>query len=350
MKISKLFTRRPDQDDSRCTGKMIRWGILSTGSIAGSFSEGFEHISNGTLQAVASRSKNKAEKFAKRFGIPTAYGSYEELAADQDVDVIYVATPHPFHYENTMMCLEAGKAVLCEKPFAMNAIQAETMISRAREKNCFLMEAMWTRFNPVVVKLREALTNKTVGDIRLLDANFCFGAGFDPSSRLYAPELGGGALLDVGIYVLAFSSMIFDASPVDINGMAHLGKTGVDEVGIYSLRYKNGQMARLSAAIGLHGDRTATLYGTDGHITVHEPFWNPPGMTIYRKGKPEKEINIPVVGKGYQYEAKAVSDYLLAGLKEAPTMPLTETLALAEQMDTLRAKWGLKYPCEDRAN
>jgi len=324
----------------------VRWGILGTGNIARSFATGFKALPDAEIVAVGSRSQATAEKYADMFGIAKRYASYEALASDPDVEVIYVSTPHPFHHENSLLCLEHGKAVLCEKPFAMSAREAREVIDAARERKLFLMEAMWSRFFPVMVKVRELLAQGTIGDVRMLSADFGFRAELDPSSRLFDLRLGGGALLDVGVYPVALASMIF-GPPADIQTKAHLGKTGVDEQAAMIFSYADGALALLSTAITLDTPQVATIIGTEGSIQLHSPWWKPEALlTLTRAGAEPERIDVPYEGNGYNYEAAAVGRALRAGRTEEETMPLDETLQIVKTMDSIRSMWGLRYPTD----
>lgn len=323
----------------------IRWGILSTGNISKQFARGLRAVADAELLAVGSRTKASADAFGREFGAARCYGSYAELAADPDVDAIYVSTPHPFHKENTILCLEAGKAVLCEKPFAMNAKEAEEMIAIARRNKVFLMEAMWTRYLPAICEVRRLLRANAIGNVRLLQADFGFRAPFNPQSRLFAPELGGGALLDVGVYVVSFASMIF-GKPQNITGLAHLGDTGVDELCTLVLKHDGGAMASLSAAISTTTPHEANLLGTEGRLRIHAPFFKAEKISIIRPGKSDEILNFPIAGNGYNYEAAEVGRCLREGHLESETLPLAETLEIMRSMDEARHQWGLKYPME----
>ena len=323
----------------------IRWGIIGTGHIAKKFAEGLLSLPEAELVAVGSRSQASADDFAAWYGIPHRHATYAGLANDPDVDTVYVATPHPLHKDNSLLCLKAGKAVLCEKPFALNAAQAEEVIKLARAKKLFLMEAMWTRFLPVHVEMRELLAEEAIGDVRMLSADFGFRAEWNPKSRLLNPELGGGALLDVGIYTLSLASAVFGI-PTRVTGLAHVGATGVDEqVGIV-LGYGQGQLAILSAAVRTESPQEARLLGTEGSIRIHSPFWKPTALTISRAGQDDELVDLPYSSNGYNYEAAEVMACLRAGKLESDIMPLDETLAIMKTLDQLRTQWGLKYPME----
>ena len=325
--------------------KKIRWGILGTGSIARKFAIGLSVLEDAKLRAVGSRTKKQANKFASEFDIPNRHASYVSLANDAEVDAIYIATPHSLHCENTLLCLEAGKAVLCEKPFAINATDAEKMIDRARELGLFLMEAMWTRFMPLMVELRKMLSKKVIGEVRMLAADFGFRAGLNRKGRLFNPALGGGALLDVGVYTVSLDSMIF-GTPTTITSAAHLGKTAVDEQAGIVLGHQEGQLSTLYTAVRTNTPQEATILGTDGWIRIHSPWWVPKAMTLNVAGKSPEVLEFPFVENGYNYEASEVMQCLRDGKLESDVLPLDETLTVMQTLDKIRAQWGLKYPME----
>lgn len=328
------------------TGSSIRWGILSTGRIAGVFAEALQSLDDARLVAVGSRDADSAAAFGDRFNIPRRYASYEELAADPDVDIIYVATPHALHAENCLLCLRHGKAVLCEKPFTINARQAAEVIAVARERGIFLMEAMWTRFLPAIVRLRELLAAGAIGEVRMIASDFGFRASVDPRSRLFDPALGGGSLLDVGVYPVSLTSMIFGGEPERIATLAHFGSTGVDEEAAMILGYSGGRMAMLWSAIRTETPHETTIMGADGMIRVHPQWWRARTLTLIRSGHADEVIDAPYSGNGYQYEAIEAMRCLRAGLTESPVMPLDETLGIMRTMDAIRRQWGLAYPME----
>lgn len=325
--------------------RVIRWGILGTGRIAKDFARGLTAVRGAALVAVGSREQATADAFARQFKVTRAHRTYEALADDAEVDAIYVSTPHPLHCENTLLCLGRGKAVLCEKPFAMNAKQAATMVAAARKKKLFLMEAMWGRFQPAQVKLRSLIADGVIGEPRLLQADFAFRVPFDAKSRLFDPKLGGGALLDVGIYPLSLASMIF-GTPDKIAGLADLGRTGVDEQSAYILHHKGGAMAVLHAAVRTECAQEARLFGAEGSITMTSPFWKCEQLVVRRTGRKERLIKCPLRGNGWNYQADEVGRCLREGRLESSVMPLDETVAIMKTMDAIRRQWGLKYPTE----
>ena len=321
-----------------------RWGILATGNIARKFAAGLAAADGAELIAVGSRSREKAESFGDEFDIPRRHGSYEDLAADPDVDVIYVATPHPMHEPASLLCLDAGKAVLCEKPFTVNASQARRVIERARRKGLFLMEAMWTRFIPAIAKLREILAAGTIGEVRMMMADFGFRAPWNPEGRLLNPKLGGGGLLDVGVYPISLASMVLGRAE-RVASLAHLGKTGVDEQSGAVLGYPGGALALASSAVQVSTPRDASIFGTRGSIRLHHPWWRAEQLTVTADDKTET-LEFPVKGNGYEYQAEEVGRCLAAGKTESDVMPLDETVAIMETMDQIRSQWGLTYPIE----
>jgi predicted dehydrogenase len=323
----------------------VNWGIIGTGNIARKFATGLEVLADAKLLAVGSRSKATADAFADQFDIPRRYDSYEALVNDADVQAIYVSTPHNLHMENTLLSLEAGKAVICEKPFAINTAQAQKMVDKARQKGLFLMEAMWTRYLPIIVKVREILAAGMIGEVRMITADFGYRTQFNPQSRAFDPHLGGGGLLDVGIYPLSLASMIL-GQPSRISSMAELGETGVDEQAAFILGYEGGEMAVLTTAVRTSTPQEAFILGTNGRIKIHSPWWVGKSLTLSVNGQPDEEIQPPFAGNGYNYEATELMDCLRAGKLESDIMPLDESLQIMETMDAIRAQWGLKYPME----
>jgi predicted dehydrogenase len=328
--------------------RKFRWGILGTGAIARQFIEGLRSLPEAEVLAVGSRSEASASEFADERGIPRLYASYDGLAADPDVDVVYVATPHPFHSGNAELCLEAGKAVLCEKPFTVNALEAERVVELARDRGLFLMEGMWTRFFPLMEKVRRLVSEGAIGEVRMLNVDFGFRTELDPASRLFDPALGGGALLDVGVYCVSLASMIL-GKPSGSVGLSHLGETGVDEQASMVLKHEEGRLASLSIGIRTATPQEATIMGTEGYLRVHSPWWRPTSMTVSRPGEEGETVEAPVSGNGFNYEAAEVMRCIEAGKTESDIMPLDETLSVMRTMDGIRAAWGLRYPSEEVA-
>jgi predicted dehydrogenase len=323
----------------------VRWGIIGTGAIATKFAAALASLPDAKLIAIGSRTKEKAEEFGKEHNVAHRHGSYDALVNDQDVDAVYVATPHPAHKENALAALAAGKPVLLEKPFTINAKEAETVIAAARSKKLLLIEAMWTRWLPLYVKLRELLTQRIIGDVRFLRADFGFNARRDSNPRLFEPALGGGALLDIGVYPISLASMIF-GSPSQATGFAQLGASGVDEHCAIMLAHPHGQLAALWSSIRLNTAQEAELIGTSGRIEIHSPAWRATEMTLMRDGTEPQLLKFPFEGNGYQFEAIEFMNCLRSGKLESAVMPLKESLSIMKTLDTLRARWGVKYPME----
>ncbi|GAP62120.1 hypothetical protein ARMA_0543 [Ardenticatena maritima] len=323
----------------------FRWGILATGRIAATMAADLCAAEDAELVAVASRSQEAADRFGERWGIPRRYGRYEDLVADPDVEIVYIATPHSLHADNIRLCLEAGKHVLCEKPLTLNARQAADCIALAREKGLFLMEAVWMRFFPAIQQAHDWVRSGVLGTVRLIQADFCFHAPFDPHSRLYNPALGGGALLDVGIYPLSLATMLL-GFPDEVQGNALLAPTGVDATNALMLIYPES-LALLSSSVAVEKPQEAWIVGDEGRIHLHAPFFHPEQVTLERYGEPPLTCTFPHPDHGYGYEIAEVHACLRAGLTESPRMPLDESQRLLALMDTLRARWGVRYPGED---
>jgi predicted dehydrogenase len=325
----------------------IRWGILGTGNIAKQFARGLSVLPDAQLVAVGSRSVETADAFGDAFDVPRRHASYAALAEDPEVDVIYVSTPHPLHAPNTILCLEAGKPVLCEKPFAINAREAESMIAVARRKNLFLMEAMWTRFLPAVAKAREWVDQGRIGEVRMIAADFGFRAGWDEESRLLNREMGGGALLDVGIYPVSLASFFLRRQPTRISGLADIGATGVDEQAAVVLGYDKGELAVLYTAVRTNTPQDAHILGNEGAIRLDPPFWKGTQATLTIHGQDAETVELPYDGNGYNCEAAEVMRCLREGRLESDVMPLDETLAIMRTLDRIREGWGLRYPADE---
>jgi dihydrodiol dehydrogenase / D-xylose 1-dehydrogenase (NADP) len=325
--------------------KIIKWGIMGTGIIASAFAKDLAFAKNTEKTAVGSRTKESAAKFAEEHGISHAYGSYEELVQDSDVDAIYVATPHPFHKENVLACLRAGKAVLCEKPFTINSEELEEIIQVARDQELFLMEAMWTRFLPPIVKVREWIDSGKIGEVLLVKADFGYRAQWDPEWRLLNPALGGGALLDIGIYPVSFASMIFGTNPEKILSSAHIGETGVDEQFSIIMSYPSGKTATLNGSFRFGLTNEAYIHGTEGYIRIPS-FFSAKSATLYMDGEEVETFTDDRKSSGYAFEIEEVGKCLNQGLLESSTIPLDESLKIMKLMDEIRGQWGLKYPFE----
>jgi predicted dehydrogenase len=323
----------------------FRWGILGPGGIARKFATGLTVLADHTLAAVGSRTQARSDQFAAEFGVPRRYASYAELAADPELDAIYIATPHTFHKEHTLLCLAHGKHVLVEKPFAINAAEGAEMVSAAHAAGLFLMEAMWTRFLPIVVEARRLLAEGALGPVRMVQADFGFRTAFNPTGRLFDPALGGGALLDVGVYPVALAHMVL-GEPTRVAALAEIGASGIDEQTGVLLGYANGSLALLSTAVTTNTPHEATILGTEGWIKLLPPWWVGQELVLHRSGRDDERILRPYLGNGYGHEALAVAESVRAGQTEHPVMPLAASLAILRTMDKIRAQIGVRYPAE----
>lgn len=323
----------------------IRWGILGGGKIAAKFADALKHVDDAELAAIGSRTIENANAFGDAHNIPRRYGSYEQLASDGALDIIYIATPHHLHCENAILCLNAGRHVLCEKPLAVNAKQGKAMINAARANNRFLMEAMWTRFLPLMDKVRQLLAENAIGDVWTLIADFGFRAGDDANPRLTRPELAGGALLDVGVYTLALSSMLF-GKPLQIHTAASIGKTRVDDQNASILTFANGRMAILYSAVQVESPHEASILGSSGMLRLYKPWWRGNKLSLIRPDQTEQRVELPAHENGFIYQIQAVHDDLKNNRLQNALMSLDESLSILETMDAIRRQWGLTYPFE----
>lgn len=322
----------------------INVAIMGAGNIAGVMAGTLNKMKNVRCYAVGSRSKDKAVAFARKFGCKKAYGSYEELVSDKKVDLVYIATPHSEHYENAKLCIEHGKAVLCEKAFTANAAQAEELIALAEEKKVLLTEAIWTRYMPMLQTIREVLDSGVIGVPTTLTANL--GYVLSGVARLNDPALAGGALLDVGVYTLNFASMIFGTEIEKVSSTCTYTKSGVDEQNSVTLMYEDGKVAVLNSSMVSQSDRKGVIYGTKGFLVI-ENINNFESITVYdAEYKKTAKYNRPKQITGYEYEVEACVQAIKDGTLECPQMPHAETIRIMKLMDSLRAEWGIKYPFE----
>jgi predicted dehydrogenase len=326
----------------------IRWGILGGGNIANKFAADLRLVKEAELVAIGSRDEQRAKEFAALYGIPNVYNTYEELVKSA-VDVIYVATPHGFHHKHVMLCLNAKKAVLCEKAFALNSHQALEMIRTARENRVFIMEAFWSKFLPQYKKVIELLNSGAIGEVKWLQADFGFRAPDPAPQRLYDPLLGGGALLDIGIYPVFLAQSLL-GKPEKIAASMTPYTTGVDEQCCMTLTHPGGAISSLSCTFAVDTPIQAVIAGTLGRIEMHNRFHNP-SSTVYlisgKGGKPEEQEVYREDGYGYQFEAQHVTDCLLEGLTESPVMTHQDTLELMETLDAIRKVCGIRYDVDE---
>lgn len=321
----------------------IKWGIISTGHISNKFAKALAILPEAELVAVASRDLKSANEFAKTYNIPKAYASYQELANDPDIDVVYIGTPHTFHLENSVMCMQKGKSVLCEKALTINSKEAREMVRVAREENVFLMEAMIPRHVPLLKKVIKWIKEGRIGEVRMVKASRCARGEFSDEARQLNPKLGGGSLLDVGVYVISFASQILGKPAVECLGLSHIGEYGSDEQGVAILKYDKGEIADLSFALRTAAVNEAYILGTEGYIKVDDVFAVPTKASLFINKEEVDTIEEPIIGNALNYEAEEVMRCLKAGLKESPLMPLDESIQIMETMDKIREPWNLRY-------
>ena len=321
----------------------VRWGVIGTGGIATDFAAEVAMLDDATIVAVGSRSQDTADRFAAAHGVTRAYPTYEQLVSDAEVDVVYVATPHPGHHAAAMLAIEAGKGVLVEKAFTMDAAEASELVAAARSRGVFLMEAMWTRFLPRIARIHELVAQGAVGQVTQVFADHGQWFEQDASHRLFDPALGGGALLDLGVYPVSFASMVL-GTPATVTAVSDKAFTGVDATTSMLLTYAGGGHAILSCTLTAVGPTTAAIVGTEGLIEITEPFYAAPSFTLTRRDGANESSADPMAGKGLRYEIAEVGRCRRAGLLESPGMPLDETVAIMATMDEVRRQIGLTYP------
>lgn len=326
----------------------VRWGILATGGIAASFAADLVDLPDAEIVAVASRSRESAQAFAERFGVTRAYGDWESLAADPDIDVVYVATPHSAHRAAAGLCLTAGRNVLCEKAFTLNLRQAEELVALAKEHDRFLMEAMWMYCNPLVRRLTALVADGAIGEVRTVQADFGLAGPFPPAHRLRNPALGGGALLDLGVYPVSFAQLLL-GEPDEVAARAVLSEEGVDLQTGALLSWESGALASVHCSIVGGTGVTASVTGSRGRIDVPSGFFHPDRFVLHRDGRdPEEFTADPADGPrtSLRHEAEEVMRALRAGEKESPLVPLTGSLAVMRTLDAIRERIGVRYPGE----
>lgn len=324
----------------------FNWGIIGPGKIARKFAEDIQALQGARIHAVASRSTERARNFAADFGATYHYGTYEELVSCPDLHAVYIATPHSSHAENTILCLEAHLPVLCEKPFAMNTAEVQQMINAAKEHDTFLMEALWTRFLPTMQQALSWIEEGVIGEVISVKADFGFRADYDPDGRLYNPELGGGSLLDVGIYP-AFLALLLLGKPDDILAHAVFSETGVDEETAIILQYNDGRLAQLHSSIRLMSKTEAFVYGTKGVIHLHPRWHEPTSMSLLLPGERPRHQTLDIPYRGYAYEAEEVMRCVSEGRRQSDILPLSFSLDLIRLLDDIRSVIGLRYPGEE---
>jgi dihydrodiol dehydrogenase / D-xylose 1-dehydrogenase (NADP) len=327
----------------------LRWGVIGCGLIAPKFIQALKDTGEGRVVAVASKSGRRAGRLQRKAGVACAYEGYARMLESEQLDAVYIANTHAEHAAAAKLCLQRGLPVLVEKAFTRNAAEAEELIALAQQKKLFMMEAMWTRFNPSSSKVRELLASGAIGEVQKFRAEFCvrmnlFSKKMLPWNRMYSPRLAGGALLDIGVYPISFASMIFGSAPEKSSGTAEMTWTGVDRTSTYTLEYPGGKRAELAASFRQDRPREAVITGTNGTLSV--PHFSGTDRVILTRSGREPET-IECEAHGFIHQIRELHRCLRAGLTESPLLPLRETLEIMKTMDTLRAQWGMKYPGEN---
>ena len=323
----------------------FKWGVISPGRIAHTFAKALKAVPDANIHAVASSSQERADAFAKEYDVPNAYDDYAALVANPDVDAVYIASLHQQHYGHTLMALEAGKAVLCEKPFTVNAKETKELLDLAAEKKLFLMEAVWTRYLPIYKTIRKWLDKGKIGDVTLLQSSFGFNPGRDERGRLLNPDLAGGTLLDIGIYPITVSQWVMGSNPISFTAHALIGSTGVDESLSVNLIYENDIVSQFTSTFLTNAENAFYIYGSKGHIRISANFWGATEARLVVDGKAKTKTK-PFKINGFEYQIKEAMRCVEEGLLESPAMPHTDTLATMTLMDNIRNEVGVKYPFE----
>jgi predicted dehydrogenase len=323
----------------------LRWAIVGTGRIAGRFADDLHRSEAGELVAVASRDPGRAEAFAARTSAPRFHVGHAHVLAADDVDAVYIAVPHSAHRDVAAEAVDAGKAVLVEKPFTLNRTEAEELVKLARSRRVFLMEAMWTRFLPHMARIRALLAQQRLGDVRLLTAEHGQWFRYDPAHRMFDPRLGGGALLDLGVYPLSFASMVL-GDPSSVQAGAEFGDTGVDAQTVVTLGYERGRRAVVTSTMQAFLPNRATIAGVDARIDIDNGWYRPTSFTLTERTGAVERYDFPEPGNGLRYQTEEVARCVRAGLLESPVMPVDESCRIMGTMDDVRARIGLRYPGE----
>ncbi len=325
----------------------MKWGILATGTIAAKFAETVNLMEDvQTLAACASRTMEKAEAFRTKYNIARAYDSYEAMMRDPDVDAVYIATPNNMHYGNCVMCLEAGKHVLCEKPFTVDRKEAERLFALAEEKGLFIMEAFWIRFLPALQKMKELIETGVIGDVIWVRSDYGFVAKGTRKDRKFDSSLAGGALLDIGIYNLGFMRMVMgDIQPESFDSHYHINEYGTDDFSTILLRYPGGKSAVVTTSIGINMTRYAVVYGTKGSISLDD-FQHAEKLIVNVEGEDEYVIGLPEEINGFEYQIREVERCVKLGMTTSDVLKAEDTLDILELMEQIRTSWGMKFVCE----
>jgi predicted dehydrogenase len=327
--------------------KKFSWGIIGAGRIAATFAECVAGLSDAEVAAIASRSTPDPESLISTMHARKFYRTYEELADDAEIDAIYIATPHRYHYENAMLCLEYGKQLLVEKAFTVNAFEAEAVIKTARAKNLFVMEAMWTRFHPVFRQARKWMDEGRIGEVNLVTSVLGFYAKRDLKDRLLNPDLAGGTLLDLGCYTLGVSQFVFPEKPIEIKAQGFIGESGVDEAVSVSMNYGAGRLSQFVTTFISQPHLQVTICGEKGRIIIHPKFYTSSKVSLWQ-GEKETVVELPFRINGFEYEIEEAQRCIRKGLIESPLMTHQNTIDTMQNLDEIRRQIGMDYKFETR--
>ncbi len=328
--------------------RSFRWGIIGPGRIARKFAECINALPNSNVQAIASRSAKDINQLVSKMHAQVGYQSYEELVQDKNIDAIYIATPHRFHYDNAMLCLEHSKPALVEKAFTVNALEAEKLSLEAKKKGIFLMEAMWTRFLPVYQQVERWLKGGRIGEVQLATSSLGFVARRDLKDRLLNPALAGGAVLDLGVYAMAVTQFIFHNAPVSIKAQGYIGESGVDEAISASLDYGEGRFSQFACTFLTRPSMKVEIFGTKGEITIHPVYNSAEGATL-KINRREKSVRLPHRINGFEFQIEEVQRCIKAGKLESSLMPISDTIDNLHVLDEVRKQVGISYSFEMRS-
>jgi len=323
----------------------FNWGIIGPGRIAHTFAKAIEVIDNAKIYAVASRDKERALEFANEYNASVTYNSYEKIVNDPQVDAIYIATPHRYHFEQTLLALNIGKPVLCEKPLTVNSRETKILIDTAKKNNVFLMEALWTRYLPIYQVVKSWLNEGVIGDVKLLNSTFGFAFERNLEDRKFNHELAGGTLLDLGVYNVAISQWVMNQNPIEFSAHGYLGETNVDELLAVNLQYESGAVSQFSCTYLSKNENDFIIYGSKGYIRIHNMFWGAKKATLYIGDKKITE-ECPFRATGFEYQIEEAMNCICENKLESSIMPHIHTLENMMLMDSIRNKIGLKYSFE----
>ncbi|MEH6518239.1 MAG: Gfo/Idh/MocA family oxidoreductase [Halioglobus sp.] len=326
--------------------RKLQWGIIGPGAIAHQFAEALAQCDGGQLVAVASRTKSRAASFAEQYGAAGVHDSYQSLVDDSRVDIVYIATPHSHHYQHCRLCLEAGKHVLLEKPLTINAAQCETLIALAESRNLLLQEALWSRFMPCFTAVKQWIADGRIGDLQYITSDIGFVFGHDPRHRLNDPELGGGALLDLGVYSITISQFLMGEHPVNVQAIGTLGKSGVDETTLVNMAYPSGRYSQFTCTVIAQASNSMTIVGSEGHIVLPRHFWNGNKAILKQNDTVLDTLVFEHRVNGFEHQIEESMACVNAGKLCSDMMPHTDSLAVMQTMDEIRRQIGLKFSDE----